>query len=181
MIRIISGIFRSRQLKSPSPDVTRPTKDRVREAIFSSIQPFIKDSYVVDLFAGSGAMGFEAISRGASFCVFNDIQEEPFKILKQNIGLLKVEGQAEVYNLDAFQCLKVLKEGRKIDTIFIDPPYQNTSLENLIEWIEEMNLLSNHGIIVIESDKQWTLDSHHFSKIKVYTYGKTVVTIGWKT
>jgi len=63
MIRIISGLFRSRQLQSANPDITRPTKDRVREAIFSSIQPSIKDSFVLDLFAGSGAMGFEALSR----------------------------------------------------------------------------------------------------------------------
>lgn len=180
MIRIISGIFRSRQLQSPNPDITRPTKDRVREAIFSSIQPSIKDSFVLDLFAGSGAMGFEALSRGARFCWFNDVEQEPNKVLKHNVALLKVEGQSSVSQFDAYQYLKTLKEQSKIDIIFLDPPYQMTGLDSLITAIEAMNLLSNHGIIVIESDKPLILDSQYYPKVKVYTYGKTVVTIGWK-
>lgn len=179
MIRIISGIYRSRQLKIPSASTTRPTKDRVREGIFSSIAASIKNAYVVDLFAGSGAMGFEAISRGAKFCVFNDVEEEPFKVLKQNVALLKVEACTEVKRLDAFSLLNELKS-TSIDIIFLDSPYQYAKLDQVVKIIEAMSLLAHHGIIVIESDHPFALDTTMYQKIKVYTYGKSIVTIGWK-
>lgn len=179
MIRIISGIYRSRQLKIPNVSTTRPTKDRVREGIFSSIAASIKDAYVVDLFAGSGAMGFEAISRGAKFCVFNDVEEEPFKVLKQNVALLKVEAFSEVKRLDASSLLNDL-QSTSIDIIFLDSPYQYAKLDQIVKTIEAMSLLTHHGIIVIESDHPFALDTTLYQKVKVYTYGKSIVTIGWK-
>jgi 16S rRNA (guanine966-N2)-methyltransferase len=181
VIRIISGIYRSRQLKIPNPSTTRPTKDRVREGIFSSINTSIKNAYVVDVFAGSGAMGFEAISRGAKFCLLNDVEEEPFKVLKQNVALLKVEAVTEVKKLDAAALLKELQNKPKIDIIFLDPPYQYPLLNSVIKAIEAMSLLANNGIIIIESDHAFALDASIYQKIKVYTYGKSIVTIGWKT
>jgi 16S rRNA (guanine(966)-N(2))-methyltransferase RsmD len=180
VIRIISGTYRSRQLKIPSPSTTRPTKDRVREGIFSSINASIKDAYVVDVFAGSGAMGFEAISRGAAFCLFNDVEEKPYKVLKQNVALLKVEAVTEITKLDAFSFLKALQNKPKTNIIFLDPPYQYRSLNQVVKTIEEMSLLANNGIIVIESDHPFAFDITIYQKIKVYTYGKSIVTVGWK-
>jgi 16S rRNA (guanine(966)-N(2))-methyltransferase RsmD len=180
MIRIIAGHLRSRQLKSPDPSITRPTKDRVREGIFSAIQPFIKQSFVVDLYAGSGAMGIEALSRGASFAWLNDINSHVTTILHENIKMLHLQSVSTITHLDSISCLKKIhEEGKKIDLLFLDPPYQQESIEKVLHILSTQDVMASRGIVIIESDKEWILPPYLFSKVKHYSYGLSVVTIGW--
>ncbi|MEY3431872.1 MAG: ribosomal small subunit methyltransferase, partial [Bacillota bacterium] len=129
MLRIIAGKFRSRKLLQPSLKITRPTKDRVREAIFSAIGPKIIDAVVLDLFAGSGAFGFEALSRGARFVYINDHNPDAIKIIEANKFDLKIE-ETKISQLDALQFIQyAVKNKIQFDIVFLDPPYAYSELQ----------------------------------------------------
>lgn len=148
-MRIVSGDFRSRQLKTLAGDQTRPTSDKIRGSLFDSIA-FEKNLYsILDLFSGSGAIGLEALSRGFKTAVMNDKNKQAIKIIKENIDSLNVKEKTRVYTLDYKQCLNVLK-GEQFDVIFLDPPYQSFDINEMIGLIEENDLLSDHGILIIE-------------------------------
>jgi 16S rRNA (guanine966-N2)-methyltransferase len=181
MIRIIAGTYRSRQLLSPPEHITRPTKDRVREAIFSALGQHVYQAQVLDLFAGSGVMGFEAISRGAQSVVINDVHELAIAMIRKNAETLHVGKEVTLSQSSFDHLLKQYAEkGRQFSIIFLDPPYQTNFLGQAVLMIEEHHLLSSHGIIVIESNAPFILNSAHYKKIKHYHYGITVITIGWK-
>ena len=120
-MRVITGIARGRRLKEPQGLETRPTTDRVKEGIFSSIQFEIEGRRVLDLFGGTGQMGIEALSRGAAHCTFVDLRKEAVGIIRENLKLTGLEGQATVVQRDALAFLTRCRE--KYDVIFLDPPY----------------------------------------------------------
>ena len=149
-MRIISGTAKGTKLETLEGINTRPTLDRVKEALFNIIQTNIIDANILDLFAGSGALGLESLSRGANKAVFCDKSYEAIKIIKRNIEKTKFEDRSTVINKDYKECINRLVE--KFDIIFIDPPYKQGLVKDAVEKILDKNILSEDGIIIIETD-----------------------------
>ena len=152
-MRVISGNARGRKLVSLEGNNTRPTLDRVKEALFNIIQFDIADKTVLDLFAGSGAIGIEAISRGAKFATFCDNSREAIEIIKTNVKNTRCSDKALILEQDFTRALKYLaKNDKKFDIIYLDPPYKTKLANTAIDIILELNLLSKDGIIILETD-----------------------------
>lgn len=151
MLRIIAGKYRSLQLDQPDLKITRPTSDRVRESIFNIIQNEIQGSIVLDAFAGSGAMSFEASSRGAMKIIAIEKNKEAFKVLEKNQAKIKTTN-IEFINTDIETFLDI-KSNIEFDFIFLDPPYQMTNLvENVLQKIKDKKFLKKYGQILLETD-----------------------------
>ena len=176
-MRVISGKARGINLKTPDGLLTRPTIDRVKEALFSIINFDIPTSNVLDLFGGTGQLGIEALSRGAKSAVFVDQREDACKLIKENLKRTKLEQDAKVVRMDYLDYLKRCKE--KFDIIFLDPPYAEVFLENALKCITEIDILQSGGIIVAErplgKDLPW--DFEGYTRSKDYKYGKVLLTI----
>lgn len=176
-MRVISGKARGVNLKTPDGLLTRPTIDRVKEALFSIINFDIPASNVLDLFGGTGQLGIEALSRGAKSAVFVDQREDACKLIKENLKRTKLEQDAKVVRMDYLDYLKRCKE--KFDIIFLDPPYAEVFLENALKCITEIDILQSGGIIVAErplgKDLPW--DFEGYTRSKDYKYGKVLLTI----
>lgn len=174
-MRVITGKARGVQLKTPDGMLTRPTADRVKEALFSIINFDIPGAKVLDLFGGTGQLGIEAMSRGAERCVFVDAREDACKLIKENLKRTKLEGA--VVRSDYMNYLNRCKE--QFSIIFLDPPYAEEYLENAIKRIAEIDILQTDGIIVAErpvgKEVTWEIDGYQRSKD--YKYGKTLLTI----
>lgn len=176
MMRIVGGNFRHRYIKYPIDPATRPTKDRIREALFSALGEDVIGRDVLDLFAGSGALGLEALSRGAKSATFVDINREAIKVIKENLATLKIE--ATVYEIEDQKALSMFKiAGKTFDLIFLDPPYARKVCEDLIHQLIEENILSSNGIIVVETNYELDIDESLFTKIRSYRYGITYIHI----
>ena len=179
MIRIIGGKNRSRKLLTPKDETkTRPTKDMVRGAIFSAISDTINNAVTLDLFAGSGALSFEALSRGASKAYINDIDKEAIQVIKENAKNLNES--PIILNKDYKYILESLSDV-KFDVVFLDPPYAMDIYNEVIKSLLDKDLLSKDAVLVLESNRHLELDSEYpFNKIKEYKYGYTYVTILWR-
>ena len=154
-MRIISGDFRGTKLFTLEGLNTRPTLDRVKEALFSKINFELQDSVVLDLFAGSGALALESISRGAKEAVLCDSSREAIKIIKQNIEKTKTNEKTLILNLDYKKALEDLKnKDIKFDIVFLDPPYQTDFAEEAVKIIIENKLLNEDAIIILETDNK---------------------------
>lgn len=154
-MRIISGVSRGSRLVTLEGTETRPTLDRVKEPLFSIIQMHIKDARVLDLFAGSGALGLEALSRGAKMAVFSDISDKAINVIKQNIEKTKLGEKTVVIKNSYEEVLKQMKsEKKEFDIIFLDPPYKSGLLDDAIRKILEYKLLAKEGIVVVETDTE---------------------------
>ena len=151
-MRVISGTAKGTKLNSIEEMSTRPTLDRVKEALFNIVQTKIEDSIVLDLFSGSGALGLESLSRGAKKAVLCDKSYEAIDIIKKNINKTHFEEKTKVLCMDYKKCLSTIDE--KFDLIFIDPPYKLDIAVNSAEIILDNNLLSPDGIIIIETDEE---------------------------
>lgn len=152
-MRIISGKAKGTKLYTLQGDNTRPTLDRVKESIFNIIQSQIPEATVLDLFAGSGAIGLEMLSRGAKKAILCDKSKETIGIIKKNIQKTHMEEKVELYNIDFKECIeKVSKE--KFDIIYIDPPYETNFIEKSLEKIIEKNIIQENGIIILETDDE---------------------------
>lgn len=156
-MRIIAGKYKGKKLFSPAKNV-RPTLDRVKESIFSIVQDRIEDAVVLDLFCGSGALGLEAISRGAQSCDFVDKGLGSFKTVKKNIEFLGAEEQSSAYMKDSLVWLAV-DRGKRYDLVFADPPYNFTETEiyKLLNRLLEGGLLTDDALIVLEKFKKTEL------------------------
>ncbi len=152
-MRIISGRARGKKLLSPPSSETRPTLDRVKEAMFNIIQGYILDAVVLDMFSGTGSLGLEAASRGAKECHLIDKSQTTYPYLKKNIENLNFKDFCFSYNGDAYSLLRNFsKSGKIFDIIFIDPPYLKNMIPEAIEFIDNHNLLAKDGIIVTKID-----------------------------
>ena len=176
-MKIISGFLKGRNIKGYDIDGTRPTMDRVKESLFGIIQNYVSDSIVLDLFAGSGNLGFEAISNGAKFCYFNDFNKKCVSLIKNNIIDFKIEKYAEILNLDYMKALEYFSNNSiTFDLIFLDPPYKKDCLNEVLEFIFDNNLLSNQGIVVCEVDNLY-LNFEKYEIIKEKKYGDKYIII----
>ena len=149
-MRVISGSARGKKLIAPEGENTRPTTDRVKESIFNIIQRFIPCQNVLDAFAGSGALGIEAISRGANACVFIETNSDALSILKKNVEGARVSDKSEIIKKDIFDFLN--GTNKKFDIIFLDPPYNKGFLSPVFRTIKERKLLSENGIVLVETE-----------------------------
>ena len=176
-MRVITGKARGVNLKTPDGMQTRPTTDRVKEAMFSIINFDIPGARVLDLFGGTGQLGIEALSRGAKSATFVDSGDAACKLIKENLRRTKLEADAKVIRSDYLDYLKRCRE--QFDIIFLDPPYAEVFLENSLKRIAEIDILQSGGIIVAErplgKDLPWELEG--FTRSKDYKYGTILLTI----
>ncbi len=176
-MRIIGGEYRSRVLAEFAGERVRPTSDRAREALFNILGTRVRGARVLDLFAGSGALGIESLSRGASEAVFNDFSKDSVAIVQKNLKTLKipVNGEkAKVFNLD----FSVFLEGAcgKFDLIFIDPPYAQDYAERALAKIEQKGILTENGIAIYERDRAFDDEVEGLEKFDERKYGKAYLT-----
>ena len=169
-MRIISGKYRGMVLASFNGENIRPTADRVKESLFNILGP-VSGSRVLDMFCGSGNLGLECISRGASFVHFNDISKESLAVLKKNLS--RIEGNFTITNYDFSRCLE---RGEKYDLIFIDPPYASDFGAEALKLVAAGNHLSGDGIAVFERDRSFDGEICGLEKIDERKYGKTYLT-----
>lgn len=176
-MRVITGKARGIALKTPDGQLTRPTADRVKEALFSIIQFDIPGAKVLDLFGGTGQLGIEAISRGASSAVFVDAREDACKLIRENLRRTKMESEGRVVRSDYQDFLRRCKE--KFQIIFLDPPYAEVFLENALNIITEIDILESGGIIITERplEKDLAFDFPGYTRSRDYKYGKTLLTV----
>lgn len=176
-MRVITGKARGVQLKTPEGMLTRPTADRVKEALFSIINFDIPGAKVLDLFGGTGQLGIEALSRGAASAVFVDAREDSCKLIRENLKRTKLEQDAKVIRSDYLDYLNRCREQYNI--IFLDPPYAEVFLENSIKRITEIDILQSDGIIVAERPlgKELPWEFAGYTRSKNYKYGKVLLTI----
>ena len=175
MIRIIAGIYKGRFLKIPDSSVTRPTMDKVRQAIFNALKDKTQGSVCVDLFAGSGAMGLEALSRGAKQVYFNDKDRKTFQVMKENILSLKPSEDCYVMALSDYRLFLKKYSDIKFDLVFLDPPYRFNINSVIIEEMVERNMLNDDAVIVSEQEKE-NPEIEGFA-MKEYKYGQKHVAI----
>ena len=147
-MRVITGSARGRRLRELEGMETRPTTDRVKEGLFSALQGDIEGRRVLDLFAGTGQLGVECLSRGAALAVFVDRREDAVRLVGENLDLTGLRDRARVVRGDALEYLPTC--GEKFDLVFLDPPYQAGLLEPALSLLTEFDILNPHGIIVAE-------------------------------
>jgi len=176
-MRVITGKARGISLKTPDGFATRPTTDRVKEALFSIIHFDTPGAAVLDLFAGTGQLGIEALSRDAKSCVFIDEREDACRLIRENLKRTRLESLAKVVRSDYLAYLRACRE--KFDIILLDPPYAEIFLENALKMITEIDILQSGGIIVTERPlgKELALDFSGYSRSKDYKYGNTLLTL----
>ena len=176
-MRVITGKARGIVLKTPEGMQTRPTAERVKEALFSIIQFDIPGARVLDLFGGTGQLGIEALSRGAKHAVFVDAGEDACRLIRENLRRTKLENDSRVVRCDYLEYLKRCTD--RFDIILLDPPYAEIFLENSLKMITEIDILQSGGIIITErplgKDLPW--DFSGFTRSRDYKYGKTLLTV----
>lgn len=176
-MRVIAGKAKGIVLKTPDGMSTRPTADRVKEALFSIIQFDLPGAVVLDLFGGTGQLGIEAISRGAKSAVFVDEAEKACRLIKENLKRAKMENEGTVVRGDYLSYLGRCRE--KFNIIFLDPPYAEVFLENALNKISEIDILQTGGIIVAEYPlgKELPRDIDGLERSRDYKYGKILLTL----
>ena len=175
-MRVITGSARGRRLKELEGLETRPTTGKVKEALFSVIQFDIEGRRVLDLFAGTGQLGIEALSRGAECAVFVERRRDALQVIRENLEACGMTDKARVVNGDA---MSYLKSGETFDLIFLDPPYASGLLEQALEEIVRFDICRRHGIIVAESAADKTLPplAGPYALYREYRYGKIKLTV----
>ena len=178
-MRIIAGHAKGLSLISPPGRDVRPTKDRVREAIFNLVQQDVINAVVLDLFAGSGALGCEALSRGATSAVFIDCSARAVGVIRQNIKKIDRESQASVLKMDALNYLKHdLRPDVGFDLVFLDPPYKKQILTQTLEMLVLHNAIASGGRVICETSEARSFQfSESFSLIRERKYGNTWISV----
>ncbi|MBU5595558.1 16S rRNA (guanine(966)-N(2))-methyltransferase RsmD [Amphibacillus sp. MSJ-3] len=182
-MRVIAGEFKGRSIETVSNNLTRPTSDKVKESLFNIIGPYFSGGNGLDLFAGSGGLGIEAMSRGINRVVFIDQQAQATRMIKKNLTNLKLLNRAEVYQNDAFRALKVLgKRGLQFDYIFLDPPYKKDLYQQLLEEIDTQQIADKDCMIICEHDSNLVLpiSAAGFKQVRTEKYGRTTTITFYK-
>ena len=176
-MRVISGFLKGRKIDGMNIHGTRPTMDRVKESVFASIQGKIDNSVCLDLFAGSGSLGIEAISNGARKVYFVDNNIECIKIINKNIFDFGIERKCALVIDDYNNALKFFKDKNiKFDLIFVDPPYRQHIVNDILKYISSNDLLNDGGIVICEIDQLYLTDLEiNLEKYKEKKYGSTYV------
>ncbi len=176
-MRIITGEYKGRKLETPRGADIRPTTDKVKEAVFNLLMQDIYDAVCVDLFAGTGNLGLEALSRGARRCYFCDNARDSLNLIKLNIKKCQAGDRAIVLAGDYAKCLSRIRE--QADIFFLDPPYQAGLYENCLKTIDSLDLLSNEGIIIAEHGARDEMPEQvgGLQKVRERRYGKIMVSI----
>ncbi|SBV95861.1 RNA methyltransferase, RsmD family [uncultured Eubacteriales bacterium] len=176
-MRVITGTARGRRLKELEGMETRPTTDRVKEGLFNAVQFDIEGRRVLDLFAGTGQLGIEALSRGAASCAFVDLRRDAAALTRENLALCGFEDRGKVHQTDYLAFLSSCRE--KFDLILLDPPYAKGLLEKALETIAKIDIVSANGIIVCESALEQALPElpAPYDKGREYRYGKIKITL----
>ncbi|MEK4199479.1 16S rRNA (guanine(966)-N(2))-methyltransferase RsmD [Cytobacillus sp. FSL K6-0265] len=179
-MRVVSGQYKGLQLKAVPGKSTRPTTDKVKEAIFNMIGPYFDGGIALDLFAGSGGLGIESLSRGVEKAIFVDRDSKAVHTVHENLRICKIEEGVEVYRNDAERALKaIMKRELQFDYIFLDPPYKKQQLVKLLEIISQQKLLKQNGMIMCEhsSDIQLPTFCGDLEQVKYESYGIIAVSI----
>ena len=174
VLRVISGTKKGYKLKGPKGKDTRPTEDRVKESLFNILGYINEESVVLDLFAGSGSIGIEFLSRGAKEVYFIDKSYLSIKTIKENLAHTNLEGRAKVIKNDAIRSIKLLGNQQiKFNYIFVDPPYGQGLIIKVIENLWSQGILAKEGIIVIEHEKELELKDNIYSlkRVDIRNYG----------
>lgn len=177
LLRVISGSARGLKLMTLDGLDTRPTLDRVKEALFSMLTPYLPGAHVLDLFAGSGALGIEALSRGSDSAVFVDLLPEALNIVRKNASLAGVDGKSAFFRTDALSFLSKCSEA--FDIVFLDPPYSSGLYTKALAALCDNSLLSEDGVVVMEWDSALSRPCipDAFSVIKERRYGRVMLTL----
>ena len=177
-MRVITGTARGKRLKELPGLDTRPTTDRVKEGLFNIIQFDIEGRRALDLFAGTGQLGIEALSRGAAFCDFVEVNPAAVKVVRENLETTGLGGAAAVHQRDFAAFLQSVR-GQKYGLVFLDPPYAQTTLERALETIADIDIVAGNGIMICESaaDKILPELEAPYAKGKEYRYGKIKLTL----
>lgn len=179
-MRVIGGIYKRRLLTWPDDAKhIRPTKDRIREAIFSALGP-LDGLTSLDLYSGSGAMGIESLSRGCSFATFVDCNKVALETTKNNLSSLGIKNARVIAKRDSDAIASFIQNEEKFDVLFLDPPYEEGKYEDIIETFISNNLLNAHAIIVIEANRTIEIPESWCIKRKDYQYGEVKVIILWR-
>jgi 16S rRNA (guanine(966)-N(2))-methyltransferase RsmD len=176
-MRVITGEFRGRKLESPDNNDIRPTSDKVKEACFNILMNDIYGSVCCDLFAGTGSLGIEALSRGAERCYFGDSSRDAVRLIKTNIARCGAEDRSVVFTGDYKKILKRIPE--KVDIFFLDPPYRSGVYESCFDAIAALDLLAEDGIIIAEHETKLKLPEAYggYQLTRDRKYGKTSLAI----
>lgn len=177
-MRVISGSAKGRKLKAPKGKI-RPLSDQAKEGLFNIVQARVSGAYFLDLFAGTGSVGLEALSRGATLSIFVELERSHVRVVRENIADCQLEDRSEVYALDVLKALKILKrKGAKFDIIFLGAPYGNPALEKALEELADGSLLKDNGLVIAECRFKHAL-AQEFGKLtakRAVRYGDTILT-----
>ncbi len=178
-MRVIAGTARSLPLKTPAGKDTRPTSDKTKETLFNVLMPCIADADFLDLYAGSGGIGIEALSRGAASACFVEKGREALKCIEDNLNFTKFADRALIMKCDVLMALRQLEGKRVFDIIFMDPPYHEQQEERVLEYLSSSSLISEDSVIVVEASKETSFDyledmGYHIIKQKEYKTNKHV-------
>ena len=179
-MRVVAGNRKGMPLKAIAGNTTRPTTDKVKESIFNMIGPFFNGGTAVDLFAGSGGLGIETLSRGAAHAIFIEKDARAFQVLQENIKKCRYEEISELFRTDAMRAVKaLLKRDIIIDYLFVDPPYHKKEYYDLVETLVEGGKLAEDAIIMCEHSTEVTLPEKYgvFSLARQEVYGSTIISI----
>ncbi|MDH6368209.1 MULTISPECIES: 16S rRNA (guanine(966)-N(2))-methyltransferase RsmD [unclassified Breznakia] len=175
-MRVCAGKHGSRRLESLKGDLTRPTGDKVKEAIFSSIGPYFDGGVMLDLFGGSGGMALEAISRGMDYAFICDKNKAAIQVIKKNIEILHEQANTSVMQADYHKVLPCLKNER-FRLVYLDPPYAMHVYEEIMEYLQENKMLTDDAYVICESDSKVDLPVRigTLEKYKEKVYGKSKI------
>ena len=176
-MRIITGTARGARLETLEGEHTRPTTEKVKEAIFSMIQFDIEGRRVLDLFAGSGQMALEALSRGAAFAVMVDNSVDAVNIIKRNAQKVKLYEKTKILHNDYAQYIRSAAGREKFHIIFVDPPYADKLVPDVVKKLLNAGLIAENGILVCESDEPQPFETDRLRLHRHYRYGKIYVTV----
>lgn len=177
-MRIVAGKYRSRVLKSLEGEQTRPTLDKVKEAVFSRVGPYFDGGEMLDLFGGSGSISLEAISRGMDHSVIVDVSMKAVNIIRENVRMLKVEDQCEIWKLDFKSALQRLaQEHRQFDFVYLDPPYRKQQLDFILSFLSNEKLLKDGAHVICESLREDAFQDAYgkLYQVKEMCYGITKI------